>query len=735
MTDPAAHNPVTAHQHALELAALGLRVLPIKPGRKHPPMNSWQHAATNETKTIGNWFNGLYRDCGVGLALGPQPCGLYLFAVDIDTHDPTADGWEALHDLEQTHSPLPDTWRSLTGAGGGHLIYSVPPGVTVRNQQASGNRIAPGIDVRGEGGQIVVAPTTHPDTQRAYAWEHDYAPWDRPVAEAPAWLVELVADPPAVSTPTATQSSNLHAAGTVFDLHRADWNWETELLNRGWTICGNRGTDTYWARPGKDRRAGHSAVLHQPDGPLVIFTTEMPPQWQPAGTRTADGGGWAFGPFGFYAATHHNGDRTAAAAALHATYGLTDTLDGLIAPAPLEQIADTPDQYDADLLAMLVDWHTFADTDHRAEEWLWEPIIAAKRSTAIFAPGGVGKSLIVLRLATDIVRQGHKVLYLDYEMTPDDLNDRLTEMDVDPHTLHGQLHYALLPALPAADTPEGGRAINRLAELVDAELVIIDTFARAVQGDENEADTVRQFYRQTGLHLKGAGRAFIRIDHAGKDIAKGQRGTSAKNDDVDVVWQLRVTDNGYQLISKKRRMGWVPETVNLTKHEDPFRLEVDGGVSYPPGTSEAAKILDELDVPLETSDRKAVEIYRAAGHSARTGTIRCAQKYRRNRSELLHFTDDLIAPHPVDNGVSEAPKSAPQSSGRGTSDTDRGAVRGAPGEDPAFDLLDGSGRTSGRGGARLPDADVAQCAPLKGAHTPSVTTNPAIEAFFGTENP
>lgn len=35
--------PCNAHQHALKLAALGLRVLPIKPGRKHPPMGRPNH--------------------------------------------------------------------------------------------------------------------------------------------------------------------------------------------------------------------------------------------------------------------------------------------------------------------------------------------------------------------------------------------------------------------------------------------------------------------------------------------------------------------------------------------------------------------------------------------------------------------------------------------------------------------------------------------------------------------
>jgi hypothetical protein len=165
MPEPAP-NLTTAHEHALAYAALGLRVLPIKAGRKHPPMKSWQHAATDDPTKIDNWFNGLYRDAGVGLALGDQPCGWHLFALDVDDHG-NGNGADELHDLEQTHEPLPDTWRAITGSGNIHVVFRAPAGVEVRNQQSHGNRVAPNIDVRGAGGQIVVAPTIHPDTLMA----------------------------------------------------------------------------------------------------------------------------------------------------------------------------------------------------------------------------------------------------------------------------------------------------------------------------------------------------------------------------------------------------------------------------------------------------------------------------------------------------------------------------------------------------------------------------------------
>lgn len=715
----------TPHANALRLAALGLRVLPIKVGGKHPPMNAWQHAATDDPAKIGNWYRGLYRNAGTGFAMGPQPCGKYLFAIDVDTHDPDNNGWDSLADLETRHGKLPDTWRSLTGSDGAHLIFAAPAGVTVRNQQAGGNRIAPGIDVRGDGGQIVVAPTIHPDTGRAYAWEHGYAPWEHDIAEAPAWLLEFVNErepEPAPPKPPRDPNSN----DDLFATHRADWDWHTELLGRGWTVNGQHGGDTYWTRPGKNPRDGHSAVLHGTDGPLVIFTTEIPQQWTAAASRTVDGSGWSFGPFGFYAATQHAGDRTAAYKELADKYGTN------IGPGTFT-VPDEPDtdqnEYDGALLGMLTDWDEFYAVDHRAEEWLWEPIVAAKRSTAIFAKGGVGKSLIVLSMTLDIAAAGFTVLYLDYEMTPDDLYDRLEEMGHHaPSDALRNISYAQLPSIPAFDTPEGGKAVNRLAELVGANLVIIDTFARAVQGDENDADTVRQFYRMTGLHLKASGRAFIRVDHAGKDAAKGQRGSSAKNDDVDVVWQLSRTDDGYALKAEKRRMGWVPEKVSLERIDNPFRLKVAGGDVYPAGTADVVTALDELGVDVTESYRSAARLLREAGRSARNEVIRAALKYRRKRP--MTFDPAAADSH---NPQTQSGESEPQKSGRTQDIHSRGALRGAPTTETANPQVDDSGRTAGRTRAHPSDATGAQCAPLYGAHAPSVTPNRIPNPFFDEE--
>ncbi len=103
-------------------------------------------------------------------------CGRGLFVVDVDRYKPGCT-WS---DLEQR---LPETLTAETGSGGLHLIYRTD--VRVPSRPMPGQV---GIDIRGDGGQIVVAPSVHPDTKRPYRWLNERQP-----ANAPGWLEDVVA--------------------------------------------------------------------------------------------------------------------------------------------------------------------------------------------------------------------------------------------------------------------------------------------------------------------------------------------------------------------------------------------------------------------------------------------------------------------------------------------------------------------------------------------------------------
>ena len=280
------------------------------------------------------------------------------------------------------------------------------------------------------------------------------------------------------------------------------------------------------------------------------------------------------------------------------------TTDSTDIPEP-----EPDDATNSDLEAMLINWPQFWEHDRSDQQWVAEPIFAAGRGHAIYAPAKAGKSSVILAVAAAVAtgqpilgtpnNVRRSVLYCDYEMTEADLQERLDELGYGPDTDLSMLHYALLPAIAPLDTNEGASTLLKLAELVQAELVIVDTFGRAVQGDENDNDVVRAFYRLVGRPLKNAGRAWVRTDHAGKDVERGQRGASAKNDDVDIVWKLARTDNGARLTRTHSRMNWVDEKLELarTTTNDHLVWTRTNKKAYAPGTKDLAQQLDDLDVP------------------------------------------------------------------------------------------------------------------------------------------
>lgn len=180
---------------ALGYAAMGWAVLPVhgivggrctcqagadckQPG-KHPAIARWQDRASADQEAIKRAWSA-NPSLNVGIATGSKSG---FFVLDID---PRHGGDDSLAALEREHSPLPvDGLTAVTGSGGRHFCFTAIPGL--------GNRtnLRPGIDIRGDGGQIVAAPSRHA-SGGIYRWA-DGATVIRP---APAWLVDMVKPAP-----------------------------------------------------------------------------------------------------------------------------------------------------------------------------------------------------------------------------------------------------------------------------------------------------------------------------------------------------------------------------------------------------------------------------------------------------------------------------------------------------------------------------------------------------------
>ncbi len=130
---------------------------------KHPIAAGWQKApldvAELDALLASEWRYS------IGLRTGRQPCGRFLVVVDVD--GPRS----LLEPLEAEHGAFPPTLTARTGRGGLHLFYRARPGIEVPNRAG----IVPNVDIRGAGGQVVAAPSSHASGGR-YTWIDIRAP-------------------------------------------------------------------------------------------------------------------------------------------------------------------------------------------------------------------------------------------------------------------------------------------------------------------------------------------------------------------------------------------------------------------------------------------------------------------------------------------------------------------------------------------------------------------------------
>jgi putative DNA primase/helicase len=176
---------------ALEYAEKhGWHVFPVPPGTKKSHKsaeysNGRNWGATTDPAEIrrdrAKWPNS-----NVGIVTGPQSG---FFVIDADTpegHGPGKDGVGTLRRWIKEHGTLPLTPEAATPSDGWHIYFKWPEDMDIRN---SDNELAPGIDVRGNGG-MVLAPPSVKLGGGAYKWMNH--PDFVDPAPAPQWLLDKI---------------------------------------------------------------------------------------------------------------------------------------------------------------------------------------------------------------------------------------------------------------------------------------------------------------------------------------------------------------------------------------------------------------------------------------------------------------------------------------------------------------------------------------------------------------
>jgi hypothetical protein len=171
----------------------GLRLLPLPHGDKRPVMEAWPGRASKEYDVVASWIkNGyprrvggsdIFQTGGLGIATG-QGSGVIVLDVDGEA------GKSTLRELIKQYGEIPRTPIQKTPGGGYHVFFKSWGPCKNRAGMLDKEGLK-GLDVRGDGGQVVACPSLHPNG-KAYEWFQGGGLDDFEIAECPGWLKAII---------------------------------------------------------------------------------------------------------------------------------------------------------------------------------------------------------------------------------------------------------------------------------------------------------------------------------------------------------------------------------------------------------------------------------------------------------------------------------------------------------------------------------------------------------------
>ena len=388
----------------------------------------------------------------------------------------------------------------ISRTGSGGLHYLFRHDPRLRNTA----RFMPGLDTRADGGYIVAPPSIH-QTGDEYHWEQG-----GDLAVAPDWLLDLIINPAVRSSPISEDRAGGVAAGQ---------------------------RNAYLASfAGRLRRIGLT------DAPLTAaLMAENTQTCQPPLNRKE----------------------------------VEAIANSILRYAPATQQA-TPAAVEAPELVV------YTASEFVAHDWpirndILSPWLKESSLIMLHAERGLGKSLIAMTIGMATsgcfdtrgfgwqLKDPCATLYVDAEMVPFDLSERIVKL-CEPEFLNDNFRIlsagAINAPLPSLTTPEGRLILEDCIK--DSKFVILDNVSTLWSGtaDENAAEswsTAQEWL----LSLRRKGIAVMVIDHAGKTPGRGPRGTSRKEDAMDICIELTrpsdyMNDDGARFIFRFTKNRFAP---------------------------------------------------------------------------------------------------------------------------------------------------------------------------------
>jgi hypothetical protein len=190
--------------HALDYASKGWAIFPCSPVDKRPLTPRGFKDATTDADQIEAWWKQ-WPNAMIGSPMGSANG---IFAIDPDVPDEPGEPNGLAHwsELQELHGDAPPTRTHVTPRGGRHVLFAWDRARPLSNRE--GRLKGTGINVRGEGGYVVLPPSCRADGASYRLEEPSLADT---IAPAPVWLLDMIDPPKPVPTESASISARAQA--------------------------------------------------------------------------------------------------------------------------------------------------------------------------------------------------------------------------------------------------------------------------------------------------------------------------------------------------------------------------------------------------------------------------------------------------------------------------------------------------------------------------------------------
>jgi hypothetical protein len=539
---------------ALDYAGRGWPVFPLAPGTKKPPkgFTGGFHNATCDATTIRQWWDAIPR-ANVGIATGASS-GLVILDVDGEH------GAESLTALEAEHGRLPDTVEAISGSGGRHLYFQYPG----EHIPCSQSKLAPGLDIKADGGYVVSPPSRHPDGGE-YVWEVSGHPDETTLAPLPSWLVERL---------RTTRRERVDVAATLAEPRKGQRDadlFRLACLLRGWGVPYDlaqsvvRFSHANCEQPAGDRFTEEAALAkldrayatYQPEARLIETLNQL--EVDEFGVEFSAHRGEEFGLNEYETEDIHSNQTT------HTGSGQNET-----------SLFRTP--------------ATCSASEQPVIEWIAEPYFAAGALIEFDAKIKVGKTTFLLHLCGAVLdgngfvgfpTKPTKVVYLTEQ------SDQTFRTQVEQAGMAERDDFYWLPWYVAAGLswPKVVDLAVEQCQRVGARLLIVDTLSKWAglkKDEENQTGPAQEALAPLQIAAAKHNLAVVVVRHerkSGGDVGDSARGASAFGGGVDHIVALRRPEgNARKTIRVLHDVGRLPDTPG----ELTVELTPNGFISHGP---------------------------------------------------------------------------------------------------------------------------------------------------------